>query len=156
MVESDGSDFASAESISPLNRKLGSLTIDGEIADDVLCRDRVVNDDDEVALAVVVVVVVLVTVVDVPLPPAPPRFAAEAIPIDAALSNSNDVRKAGENTRQERRTENCSSIAQRGAPSGTLLRQSVSKRQRSLILLSFHDDDDKEAGADDVDFAISS
>ena len=56
---------------------------------------------------------------------------------EAALSSSSDVRNAGENTREVRRTAKCSSMVQSGEPSGNLLMHKVSKRQRSLILLSY-------------------
>jgi hypothetical protein len=66
---------------------------------------------------------------------------AEEATAEAALSRRRDVLKAGENTKEVKRTENCSSTTQRGEPSGTRFVHNVSNKQRSLILFSLHEED---------------
>lgn len=61
---------------------------------------------------------------------------ADEATAEAALSRRSEVLNAGEKTREVSRTENCSSTTHNGEPSGTRLVQSVSNRQRSLILFS--------------------
>lgn len=114
-VESGGSDFDNAESISELKRELISEMVEEGF------------DDAEVTPP--------------PIREGLPMVARRAEEADeataeAALSRRSEVLNAGEKTREVSRTENCSSTTHNGEPSGTRLVQSVSNRQRSLILFS--------------------
>ena len=66
-------------------------------------------------------------------------FTAVAATVLAALSNRREVLKAGEKTSDVNIVATCSSKTQRGEPSEILFVQSVSNKQRSLILFSFQE-----------------